>query len=83
MGGWVGGWVDRHALRIHHPTKHDHTITQNPTPQNKHPASQHEAGEKRAASLQERRKQLTALQTNLARDRQEVAALEKEIVRGA
>lgn len=41
---------------------------------------QHEAGEKRALSLQEKRKQQTALQTNLARDRQEVAALEKEIV---
>lgn len=42
---------------------------------------QHENGEKAAAALQERRKHLTALQTNLARDRQELTAHEEEIVR--
>lgn len=75
VGLLVVGSVDGPMSVNRHAPYHSTNYTPNPT-QNR----QHEAGEKRTLSLQEKRKQLTALQTNLLRDRQEVAALEKEIV---
>ena len=55
------------------------------TPSSNHtntPTRQQENAERAGAKLVERRKQLTALQTNLARDRQDLEGFEREMVRG-